>query len=221
MVSFFDMPTPKDPLRPIEFLTSVVGGFIGILLAIGLIATVFGSGSMLGFGEHAVCVTAPGGTLDVNASVRRPPSRLMRDAPVPPRGVTLSVDRISGCTVQPTVAQRLWSSTTQWPTFLYAVGLWALLWRLVRGARREGIHTGTVSRRTRFLGWYVVVGSLAAALVESVATSVLRNELLGTHSFTFWWGGFAVAVFAGVGLVTMGRILDQSAAMQREIDATV
>ena len=78
-----------------------------------------------------------------------------------------------------------------------------------------------MSRRTRQLGWYVVLGSLAAALVQSFAATERERIVFGTGGFGLHWPGSAIAVLAGIGLITMGRIISQSAWMQREIDATV
>lgn len=109
--------------------------------------------------------------------------------------------------------------------FLLISGLF-LLERLLRGAARDGVHTERTASRLRLLGWWLLVGSLVAAITEANAGAALLAALSRTSHFTAgaWlemWTPPYLAVPAGLGLLVLARITRVSPVLREDLEEVV
>jgi hypothetical protein len=214
------MDVTKNALAPIEFILSVAIALMVFFNVLAIPFALLGHGSYFGTGEPDVCLTAPqsavgaisGGDginsehLDVHG------------------GVSTIAANYTVCDGSATSGQHVWSALTMAPTFFYALGFLALAWHLTRTARRTGLFSPDLALGVGRLGLYVLLGAAAVAVVESVASWRLMASMRdGTgvwDTLDFVHLSWAI-LFAGFGLLTVGRVMAQSVRMQREIDATV
>jgi hypothetical protein len=214
------MDATKNALAPIEFILSVAITLMVFFNAIGLPLALLGHGSYFGMGDPSVCLTAPqsavgeisghGGINEQHLDVGR--------------GISTVAASYTLCDNSPSSWQHLWSALTMAPTFFYALGFLALAWHLTRTARRRGLFSPHVALGVGRLGLYVLLGAITVALVEAWASgrllATMREGTTPWDSVAFVHLSWAV-LFAGFGLLTVGRVMAQSVQMQREIDATV
>lgn len=212
------MVRQRSPLEPAATSVHVFLALVGTLVGIGVLATVFGSGSVFGIGSSDICVDAVNGR---GVSVPQSESNVVLDAENGVRSLPATV-RI--CVESPTVGQRLLGVAAQAPTFLVFVGALLLAARLIRGATRDGIFTQMVAKRLRMLGWFVLVGEAAASLVEAQARNWLTNTMIGDRDTVFTvndWDVPLMALFLGAVLISMGRIMRFSTMMREDLEGTV
>jgi|SRR5579863_5180781 len=212
--------TGRALTEPLRSVTYIFGGLILALAATTGITAIAGAGTIVGLGRGPVCVTQPdtgysGGTWTAHLGIAAQP------------GASITINgTLRACTLHPSLPQRLLSSLTGWPAVLAWAAVLFLLWRLVRAAISTGPFTVPVATGLRRLGWFIVLGSLAAASAHGAATDALLNTLLRAHN------GFGDAVprvadvlpvplLAGATLLTFARIIRAGAAMDEEIQATV
>lgn len=213
-------PTMTEPL---ETVTTVFGGLLLAFLALVLVSTAFGSGSLLGFGHGDICTARPYATYGssqwaVPAGVTAHP------------GTSINITgTVQACAEHPGFGQRvLYTAGTLPSTLLWACILF-LLWRLVRTAGRTGPFTMPVAAAMRRLGWLVIAGSAAVAVVQSLALSQLLHTIVTLQD---WSPGLDLAyavvrallpipALAGAALLTFARIILVGADMDDEIKGTV
>ena len=207
----------RSPLEPAATWVHVFLALVGAFVALGVIATVFGSGSVFGIGSPDICVEAENGRVVVPQSE----SNVVQGAENGVRSLPATV-RI--CVESPTVEQRLLSVLSQAPTFLVFVGALLLAARLIRGATREGIFTQTVTKRLRTLGWFVLAGEVVATFVEAQARNWLTNTMTVDRDIAFTvndWNVPLMALFLGAVLISMSRIMRVSTTMREDFEGTV
>ena len=212
--------TTTNALAPIEFILSVAITLMVFFNAIGLPLALLGHGSYFGMGERVVCLTAP------QSAVGLIPSRggINEQHLDVGHGVSTVAANYTLCDSSPSSWQHLWSALATAPTFFYALGFLSLAWLLTRTARRRGLFSPHVALGVGRLGLYVLLGAILVALVQAWASqrllATLREGSTMWDSLGFLHLSWAV-LFAGFGLLTVGRVMAQSVRMQREIDATV
>ena len=208
--------------EPLETVTAVFGTLLIVALVIGALLAVFGSGSLGGFGKAAtVCATQPGISISstpgaqVQAFATRPGSSLNLITP------------LQACATHPGLGQRVLFTLTEMPTILVWGGVLLLIWLILRAARRSGPFTPEVAAAMRLLGWFIIVGAVAAAAVQGFALDRLLNTMLVQRSdygdaITFPVHALVpVPALAGVALLSFARIIRAGAAMDEEIKGTV
>jgi hypothetical protein len=215
------MDGTKNALAPLEFILSVAGALMAAILLIGLPFVVFGSGSMFGIGDPTVCVDAPQGAL---GGIRGGSGINEAHVMGTKQGVSTVPSRINVCDSTPSSSQHAWSALATAPTFFYALGFLVLAWRLVRKARRHGLFSPDVALGVGRLGLYVLLGALAVATLETWgsyrALSTLIVGLGPNDAWAFFHLSWAI-LFAGFGLLTIGRVMAQTVPMRAELDATI
>lgn len=225
--------TRTDPLGPIDRVTRVLGVlFLGWLVAMTVVTSV----AVLGFAPHAVgledvCATVPTGAVpfgssetsetgDAGAGTTVHTFEVVGLAP----GATFTPASLSLCLDDPH-AWRLVYLLTSLPTVLTLGGFLVLVRVLVSRARSNGLFTPGIARLTHVLGWYVILGSLAASLVKAVATAALVGQAVpgrfdaGTVQYV--WATPWTALLAGIGVLTIARVLQRATAMRQDLDATI
>ncbi len=195
--------------------------FVVLIVVCGVYGAFTGTTGVMGFGNVGrICVDEPsGGTVDPQDPL------LPHDARA---GVEMRTTAYSYCTKTPDVAQRIWYTLTMLPTFALFATVLLVLFRLVRGAAREGIHTNGTARRLRALGWVLIVGSILAPIAEdAAAVRLLATMVSDPIGGSFLpdggggWTGLLPLVLVGVGLLTFSRFVLVGAEMRADLDGTV
>lgn len=141
-----------------------------VLLGIVVIFAVFGTVSLFELGSGPACSAARANGIAVTATAG--PLAHLRT------GVTSGGGQILLCVSHPTTGQRLLVSLTQVPAVALYLAVVLLLWQLLRVIRVAGPFAVTVARRLRFLGWFVLAGSVVVAASESVAQSAFVSTMV-------------------------------------------
>jgi hypothetical protein len=217
------MMTTRRPrlTEPLGSVTALFGGLLLFAVAASIVFTVFGSGSLGGFGHTTICATQPntgyGGSdwashLDVAA---RP-------------GASISINgTLQACADHPAVGQRILYTLMSLPGLLVWGSVLFLLWRVIRAARQSGPFTVPVAVAMRRLGWLIIGGCVAAAAVQGFALDQLLNTMLTPRDH---FGDLIsepvrallpVPALAGAALLTFARIIRLGADMDDEIKGTV
>jgi hypothetical protein len=223
MLSFVVMkPSTVNALAPLDFIVRVAIGLM-LLVVAGQVHMALSGGPVAG-SEKVVCVDAPvdamTGTDGVHlATVRSPGSG---DVLKPGTDATATTVRL--CDSSPSGWQHVWDGLARWSPLAYVAGFLFGAWRISRTARRKGLFSPDTALATLRLGLYVLLGAVAVWLTQMWAVNQLMLSMAHTHdtgtSFYFLHVSWAV-LFAGFGLLTVGRVMARSVAMQREIDATI
>lgn len=209
----------KDPLAPLEGIVGVLLAFlVGLVLVFGVAMTFTDGGSMLGVGDTEVCVD--------NASIPMisddGPSSSDREI----LGFKAHTESRPGettvCNTAPGVKEQVLSALSVAPTFLMFLGFLFLTNRSIKRARAEGLFTTATARRVQWLGRYLLVGLLVAAVIEWLAKGLLLSTMVEGKG---WADGPAyvsiASVIGALGIVTVGRILQRAVELQDEADATI
>lgn len=213
-------PTMTEPL---ETVTTIFGGLLLAFLVIVIATTVFGSGSLLGFGHGDICTTQP--YTAYGSSQWAVPTGITAHP-----GTSINVNgTVQACVEHPGIGQRVLYSISKLPSTLLWACLLFLLWRLIRTAGRTGPFTVPVATAMRRLGWLIIAGSAAVAVVQSLALSQLLRTIVTLQD---WSPGLDLGIavvravlpipaLAGAALLTFARIIVVGAEMDDEIKGTV
>jgi len=222
MGGVMDDTTSTDPLRPIEVTTWA----LGVLLLAGLLASaVFAVLGALGVAQGRVGITetcAGVGSSVVPSTAHNAENRLV---PRMASGGTAVAESLLLCDPSPGTWQRVVYQVSAFATPITLGGFLLLVRVLVRRAGTGGLFSADVARLTRVLGWYVIVGAVAAALVSAVADAALVGhvvpgfftaDVVGDCWETPW-----TALLAGIGVLTIARVMQRATAMRQDLDATI
>jgi hypothetical protein len=206
----------RELTEPLGSVTRFFGALMIIAALIGAAFLVFGSGTFGGV-PGFVCVTDPateyGGDWSTSAVTARP-------------GHSISIDgSVQVCADHATLGEDALSIVAALPSVLFWGGVLFLLWRMMVTARRSGPFTPRVAVAMRRLGWFIIIGSTAAAVVDLVAVDTLLVVmakipnpfpdllLVPLH--------LPIPILIGAALLTFARIVTAGAAMDAEIQATI
>ena len=204
--------------EPLDSVTTFFGTLMIIAALVGVAFLVFGSGSFGGVPGN-VCVTQPG--TQYGDSGWQTSSATAR-----PGHSTSIIGSLQVCADHATLSEQALGVLAALPAVLFWGGLLFLLWRTMVTARREGPFTPRVAAAVRRLGWFVIIGSTAAAVVHLIAIDALLTImtkiddnpypdliLVPLH--------LPIPVLTGAALLTFARILKAGAAMDAEIKGTI
>jgi hypothetical protein len=213
--------------EPLGAVTTLFGGLLLIFLAYGVVTTAGGWNSFQGFGNMPICVTQP----DMTYGSSQWSAAGFGYSARPGSSISVS-GHVQACAFHPGLGQRILYTLTSLPALLVWACALFLLWWLIRTARRSGPFTVPVAVAMRRLGWLIIAGNAAAALVRIFA----NDQLLGTMMSPSPAQGngqiivipalllqamVPVPVLAGAALLTFARIIRLGADMDDEIKATV
>lgn len=209
--------TTRNPLEPLTSVTTVLLGLIAVGFAAVVASTVFGTGSILGFGRSAV-VCADTGDLTAGSATDGLDAQLRS-------GVDLMANGFRLCAAHPTIGQRLWYALEMLPTTVLFVGGILLAYLLVRNAARNGIYTDAIAGRLRVLGWFLLAGSLIQGVISPMAADKLLDTMITGSSgplsagapYQLTWP----VLLTGVGVLSFARIMRIGATMQEDLEGTV
>ncbi|MES5823644.1 hypothetical protein [Streptomyces sp. RG80] len=199
--------------KMLEPMATVVSTALRVLLGLLTVGVVFnlvrgswGSGNVCITDESAGSSTVPGGFTAA------------------PGAVVGSVPQY--CTETPDAVARFLDELGALPSMLLLISSLFLLHRLLQGAAREGVYTVPTASRLRLLGWWLLLGSLLARVIEANANAALLAQLAKGDDFTAGaWLGFwsfpYLAVLTGLGLLTFARITRAGTAMREDLEGVV
>jgi hypothetical protein len=208
------------PTEPLATTTMVFGLLLAAALALAVVATIFGSGSIGEFGHADVCAT------NSHELIGGFPAQHLGIATRPGAYLNLSAP-VEACTRRPSMGQSILYTLTSLPSLLAWAGVLLLLWRLVAVAERSGPFTPQVAAAMRHLGWFILGATTLATATQGFATDQLLNTLLVQHSSLGDTIGAPVhallptPALAAAGLLTFARIIRLGTAMDDEIRGTV
>jgi hypothetical protein len=219
------MSTDNERLtRPLARVTEIMGLGLAAILVLVVVTSLIGSGSIGGFGRGATSICATDPYLGISDS---PDPRVEPYQAKP--GYTLDTTfNLRACTGHPTMGQRLLETLTTVPTALLYGCILLLLWHIIRTAQRDGPFTLRVAATMRLLGWVVMAGAVAVAVIQQLALGMLINSMLtraaespGSAFGSALYALLPVPLLAGAALITFARIIRLGTSMDDELKATV
>ena len=213
----------SDPLAPFEACVTFLSAVVVVLLAITIPIALIGSGSIAGIGDSEACAAARPGVVPYGE----------RDVPghgdpifVPGlhADASVSVHEVEVCDQAPSAAVKVAESAGRGAELALFAGFLLLARRLIRSARRDGLFTAQVAARTRTLGWFLLLGPLAAAALHATADGIVLSSAI--HDVG-WSTGLRTAdvpltlVVVGLGVLTVSRMMRRAVMLQDEADATI
>ncbi len=209
-------------------LTQPLGGavlailtFIGGLLVTLLILAPWNHNvSLFGYGPGPACASVPlnGLTETGNGTVLAH----MRPGTSSGTGAQLML-----CANRPTMGQRTLVTLTEAPAPVLYLATLVLLWQLLRTVRKAGPFAVLVAGRLRFLGWFILAGSLAVSAGEGVAQSVFASTVVtdsvptASNAVNDMINGLLVPLVIACGLLTLARVIRVGARMSDDLEGTV
>ena len=219
------MSTDHERLtRPLARVIEIIGLGLAAILVLGVVTSLTGSGSIGGFGRGAtpICATDP------YMGISNSPDPGVEPYQAKPGSTLDTTFNLRACTGHPTMGQRLLETLTSVPTVLLYGCILLLLWRIIRTAQRDGPFTLRVAATMRLLGWIVMAGAVAAAVIQQLALGMLINSMLtraaespGSAFGSALYALLPVPLLAGAALITFARIIRLGASMDDELKATV
>ncbi|WAX78666.1 hypothetical protein [Streptomyces sp. KMM 9044] len=130
------------------------------------------------------------------------------------------------CAEQSNNYQRLLGVLSRTPSLILLAGGLILLNRLLHSATRVGIYTARTASKLQVLGWWLLLGSIAAALTQAIAQAALLSTLaesipLSAESVLNTAKLPGLAVVTALGLLAFARIMRVGVAMREDIEGTV
>ncbi|MFD3803893.1 hypothetical protein ACFWTC_09725 [Streptomyces sp. NPDC058619] len=130
------------------------------------------------------------------------------------------------CADNPDAGQRVLTALGSLPSLLLLIGGLALLNGLLTSAAKDGVYRVETASKLRFLGWWLLIGSLITDLVRATAQAALLGTMTGDASFSAenvmqLTSLPYLAVLTALGLLTFARITRAGAAMREDLEGTV
>ncbi|MBC6458977.1 DUF2975 domain-containing protein [Actinomadura sp. HBU206391] len=107
------------------------------------------------------------------------------------------------------------------PRRLVYATFFVLLLRLVREVRHSDPFTAATARRLRFLGWFLVIGVLAASVTESAIQGLTLAAVTSDGSFLFQFRLPFEALLGGMGLIVVAEVVRRGAIMREDLAGTI
>lgn len=218
-----DLDTAPDPGTDRK-LTQPLGGAVkfilvlaAVLLAVVLIFAVFGTIELGGLGSGPACSAVH---LD-GIAVTGPAVAHLRP------GATASGGTVSLCASHPTAGQRVLVGLTWIPAVAFYLAVIVLLGRLLRLTRSAGPFAVIIARRLRFLGWFVLAGSLVVVVGQSLAQSAFVSSVITgpvpavRNAAEAGLAVIFVPLLIACGLLTLARVIRAGAQMSDDLTGTV
>jgi hypothetical protein len=204
--------------EPLESVTTFFGALMIIAALVGVAFLVFSSGGTYGGLPGNVCVTNPG--------TEYSNSGWNTSAVTAQPGHSVSIiGSLQVCADHATLGEEALGVMAALPAVLFWGGVLFLLWRTMVTARRNGPFTPSVAVAMRRLGWFILVGSTAAAAVHLVAVDTLLTIMTRIDNpfpnLILVPLHLPIPILVGAALLTFARIVTAGAAMDAEIQATI
>jgi hypothetical protein len=202
--------------EPLGWVTTFFGGLMIIAALIGTAFLVFGSGTFGGV-PGFVCVTQPGTEYGGDWSTAAVTAR-------PGHSINI-IGSLQVCADHATLGEDALSIMAALPAVLFWGGVLFMLWRIMVTARRNGPFTRRVAAAVQRLGWFIIIGSTAAAVVHLLAIDTLLTTMTKITSpfpnLILVPLHMPIPILTGAALLTFARIVRAGAVMDAEIQATI
>lgn len=208
----------RDPLGPLDAITSLLATVLLAVFALGGVAAIFTDGiTFFDVNGPDICIETDG-SLGASAD----PDSTDREFFGLRDDVTTYPGRTTVCDPSPALADRALAGLSVIPTFAVFVGFLVLTQRTIKYARRHGLFSVPLAKRIERLGWLLVIGLVGAASIQWLASGLLLIRMVPLESWTR--GSFSISV-AGVigayGIISVGRVMARAASLQEDADATI
>lgn len=213
----------SDPLAPFEAGVTFLSAVVVVLLAITVPAALLGSGSVAGIGESEACAVAKPGVVPYGE--RDVPGQ--GDAIYVPglhADARVSVQEVEVCDQTPSAVVKAAASASRGAGLALFLGFLLLARLLIRSARRNGLFTAQVAARTRTLGWFLLLGPLAAATLQATADGIVLSSAVHHVGWSTGLRNIDVPltlVVVGLGVLTVSRMMRRAVVLQDDADATI
>jgi hypothetical protein len=210
-----------NALAPLEFILRVATGLI-LLVLLGQVLLALNGGSVVGR-DGDVCVSAPIHAMTGTDGKHLAKLQALGSGDMLKPGTEATATTVRLCDSSPSAWQQIWAGLSRWSPLVYTSGFLFGAWRVVRTAHQQRLFSPDTALGTLRLGLYVLLGAAVLWLTKMWSDDQLMLSMAHTHVTQTWILFFhhsSAILFAGFGLLTVGRVMAQSVAMQREIDAT-
>ena len=229
----------RVPADSVASQRRLVQPLAGILLFVGVLTLVVllfvGVGSLVGGGMpvvlplsyptggwHSICANASINGMSFNGDGE---TLVGARAMVSAGGVS---DPLSVCVMNATDRQRALVYLGSAPLTLFKLAIFALVAWLLLVARREGPFVPRVHRMLWFLGWFVIVGSVAVSVARDAAGAYFLASAVSVPVpvkddvvSALYDAVLSVPVLAGCAVLTLARIMRAGALMRDDLEGTV
>jgi Protein of unknown function (DUF2975) len=208
-------------------LTQPLGGvlyFLALLTTaialIGLGSLAFGATdiSILGVGRGPACVDAY--LNGISMTGEGPTITGLRPGASNGTGGTVPV-----CVQHPTTGQRALEILSTAPDTVLYLAIVLLVLQLLLVVRRLGPFVVPVASRLRFLGWFVLIGSVAATVAQNLGAAYFLaravDQPVPVVSDALNGSIVGIPLLAACGVLTLARIMRVGARMQDDLAGTV
>ncbi|CAA9397032.1 MAG: hypothetical protein AVDCRST_MAG32-2748 [uncultured Nocardioides sp.] len=206
--------TSEDPLKGLETMVGIVVAMMALLTAGVLAGLALGSGSVPGL-DAEVCVT----TSEGGQGFRRGDGETTGPVGLVD-GITWRADEVTLCDPTPDGATRAWAAGGLVVWLGAPLLFFAMLWRMLRRARREGVFADAVPPALRSLGGGLLVWAALDVVVTGLVDGALLNRMTdGALVFTYempW-----LLVLLGMALLALSKVMELAVRMRHEVEATI
>jgi hypothetical protein len=193
---------------------------VGLLMAGCILLLADHNFSLFGYGSGSACANVPLNGLTQTGSG----SALAHMRPGTFAGTG---GQVWLCANQPTLGQRTLVTLTEAPAAFLYLAILVLLWELLGTIRKAGPFAVLVAGRLRFLGWFVLAGSLAVTAGESVAQSAFASTVvtdsvpIASNAINGVINGLLLPALIACGLLTLARMIRVGNQMSEDLAGTV
>ncbi|MEY9927321.1 hypothetical protein ABH926_001946 [Catenulispora sp. GP43] len=201
--------------NPLDLLTTLSG--MAVCLVVGgygwaAVTTLFGGGTLFGYGHDAVpCVATGDMGLDSDSG-----NWLLR----PHAGIEVVPTHVNLCTQNPSAGQRLWYTLENLPGTVTLIVAVLVTYLALQRARNQGPYSSGFAAKLRFLGWFLLADSVLRPTIQIYASRRLWTSMADgpmDHSWQPVWA----CLLAGIALVTLARIMTAGTAMREDLEGVV
>lgn len=211
------MRTTRTLSNPVEPFATAVGWTTGLLTALLLLSLLVHQSL---WGDGPVCVSVSGNDiLGLSGTV---------SPAIAAAGSHATLETAQVCASDPTGLLRLAGLLAGWPYIIVWLVFLIKLGRTLKVASRPGgLYSSGTEAGLRALGRLLVVGGIAASIVESAARITIFVHLVSYQGARFDWFQPAQATFSvttllvGLGFVSAARIMRLGVTMRDELDVTI
>lgn len=201
----------RNPLEPLASFSGMLLYFYAAAALMTIYSMATGSGTFLGLGRGVfVCATSKdaGGDIEQTSWFRLH------------AGVNLNPSSLELCASKPNAEQRWLYSIQQLPDTITALAVVLLTYLVLRQAARFGLYSAGMATRLRILGWFLVAESVIGPTIEVYASRTLWHTMADGPQGMQWGLGYT-ALFAGLALLSLARIMRVGTAMREDLEAVV
>lgn len=210
--------TKRDALRTLEMVVGAIVTLMVLLVTAVVLAALAGQSSVPGFNAE-VCVSATPGQ---GVAFAGEESDLTTFGPVGlDDEATWRPERIQICEPEPSagtaalggVGLVVWAGA---PMLFFA-----LLWRLVRRARREGAFAGSIPGGLRQLGGLLLVWAAVDLVVTGFVNGALLTRMSDQVVFFSSDGVPWLLVLLGIAFLALERVMADAVVLREDSEATI